>query len=284
MRNIRITLAYEGTAYSGFQRQENSITVQEILETALQKLTGTKTTLYFVARTDAGVHAYGQECTFYTESSIPGDRFIFALNILLPPDIRVTESREVPYDFSVRRNNYGKTYGYLLTEEKDCPPFFKRYAWQAGRKLDISKMEKAAEVIETYVGNMDTKMSNADRAVLSGTHDFTSFRGNNSVPASPVRTIHDIRIIKKHLFFHIFVTGEGFLYHMVRNIAGALADAGTGKLTPKDLREILEAKDRKFLGATAPAHGLCLLKVYFTPVTKELTEKTICGSYAPWSV
>ena len=227
MRNIRITLAYEGTAYSGFQRQENSITVQEILETALQKLTSTKTTLYFVARTDAGVHAYGQECTFYTESSIPGDRFIFALNILLPPDIRVTESREVPYDFSVRRNNYGKTYG---------------------------------------------------------THDFTSFRGNNSVPSSPVRTIHDIRIIKKHLFFHIFVTGEGFLYHMVRNIAGALADAGTGKLTPKDLREILEAKDRKFLGATAPAHGLCLLKVYFTPVTKELTEKTICGSYAPWSV
>lgn len=265
MRNIRITLAYEGTPYSGFQRQENSITVQEILETALQKLTGTKTTLYFVARTDAGVHAYGQECTFYTESSIPGDRFIFALNILLPPDIRVTESREVPYDFSVRRNNYGKTYGYLLTEEKDCPPFFKRYAWQAGRKLDISKMEKAAEV-------------------LSGTHDFTSFRGNNSVPASPVRTIHDIRIIKKHHFFHIFVTGEGFLYHMVRNIAGALADAGTGKLTPKDLRKILEAKDRKFLGATAPAHGLCLLKVYFTPVTKELTEKTICGSYAPWSV
>ena len=253
MRNIRITLAYEGTAYSGFQRQENSITVQEILETALQKLTGTKTTLYFVARTDAGVHAYGQECTFYTESSIPGDRFIFALNILLPPDIRVTESREVPYDFSVRRNNYGKTYGYLLTEEKDCPPFFKRYTWQTGRKLDISKMEKAAEV-------------------LSGTHDFTSFRGNNSVPASPVRTIHDIRIIKKHHFFHIFVTGEGFLYHMVRNIAGALADAGTGKLTPKDLREILEAKDRKFLGATAPAHGLCLLKVYFTPVTKELTE------------
>ena len=130
MRNIRITLAYEGTAYSGFQRQENSITVQEILETALQKLTGTKTTLYFVARTEAGVHAYGQECTFYTESSIPGDRFIFALNILLPPDIRVTESREVPYDFSVRRNNYGKTYGYLLTEEKDCPPFFKRSAWQ----------------------------------------------------------------------------------------------------------------------------------------------------------
>lgn len=78
----------------------------------------------------------------YTESSIPGDRFIFALNILLPPDIRVTESREVPYDFSVRRNNYGKTYGYLLTEEKDCPPFFKRYTWQTGRKLDISKMEK----------------------------------------------------------------------------------------------------------------------------------------------
>lgn len=142
MRNIRITLAYEGTAYRGFQRQENSITVQEILETALQKLTGTKTTLYFVARTDAGVHAYGQECTFYTESSIPGDRFIFALNILLPPDIRVTESREVPYDFSVRRNNYGKTYGYLLTEEKDCPLSLNGMPGRRGENWIFQKWKK----------------------------------------------------------------------------------------------------------------------------------------------
>lgn len=121
MRNIRITLAYEGTAYSGFQRQENSITVQEILETALQKLTGTKTTLYFVARTDAGVHAYGQECTFYTESSIPGDRFIFALNILLPPDIRVTESREVPYDFPCAGTITEKPTATSLPKKKTAP-------------------------------------------------------------------------------------------------------------------------------------------------------------------
>lgn len=178
MRNIWITLAYEGTAYSGFQRQENGITVQEILETALQKLTGTKTTLYFVARTDAGVHACGQECTFYTRSSIPGNRFIYALNILLPPDIRIIQSRDMDENFSVRRQNFGKTYGYLLTENKEASPFLKRYLWQTGRKLDIQKMEAAARVIQ-------------------GTHDFTSFRGNNSVPSDPVRTLYDIRIIKK---------------------------------------------------------------------------------------
>lgn len=142
MRNIWITLAYEGTAYSGFQRQENGITVQEILETAIQKLTGTKTTLYFVARTDAGVHAYGQECTFYTESSIPGNRFIFALNLLLPPDIRVTESREVPYDFSVRRNNYGKTYGYLLSEKKTAPPSLNGILGRRGENWIFQKWKK----------------------------------------------------------------------------------------------------------------------------------------------
>lgn len=265
MRNIWISLSYEGTAYGGFQRQENNMTVQEIVEKALQKLLGKKTTLYFVARTDAGVHAYGQECTFYTDSSIPGNRFIYALNILLPQDIRITASREMPYDFSVRKSNYGKTYGYLLTSGKDSPPFFKRYAWQAGRPLELAKMEEAAQI-------------------LVGTHDFTSFRGNNTVPASPIRTLHDIRIIKKHEFFHIFVTGEGFLYHMVRNIAGALADVGCGKLTACDIKEILAAKDRKRLGATAPAQGLCLLKVYFDPITKEALEETIHGSFAPWSV
>lgn len=113
MKNIWITLSYEGTSYGGFQRQENRMTVQEMVENCLQSLTGVKTTLYFVARTDAGVHAYGQECTFYTDSTIPGDRFLYAMNACLPYDIRVTASREVDMDFSVRRRNYGKTYGYL---------------------------------------------------------------------------------------------------------------------------------------------------------------------------
>jgi len=263
MKNIWITLSYEGTNYAGFQRQENRMTVQEMVENCLLQITGVKTTLYFVARTDAGVHAYGQECTFYTESTIPGDRFIYAMNAVLPYDIRVTRSMEADMDFSVRKGNFGKTYGYLLTEERECPPFLKRYIWRTGKKLDLSLMEKVAEVLE-------------------GTHDFTSFRGNNSVPSSPVRKINEIRIAKDGPYVRIFVTGEGFLYHMVRNIAGALVDAGTGALSPDDITRILALKDRKELGMTAPAEGLCLLRVYFSPITKEAVDETLSRQLFPW--
>lgn len=265
MKNIWITLSYEGTSYGGFQRQENRMTVQEMVENCLQSLTGVKTTLYFVARTDAGVHAYGQECTFYTDSTIPGDRFLYAMNACLPYDIRVTASREVDMDFSVRRRNYGKTYGYLLTEGRETSPFLKRYIWRTGKKLDLSLMEKAA-------------------AVLEGRHDFTSFRGNNSVPSNPVRKIHDIRIQKEGSLYRIYVTGEGFLYHMVRNMAGALVDAGCGALSPEDMTRILEARDRRKLGITAPAEGLCLLRVYFAPITGKDIDETLKMPLYPWCV
>lgn len=265
MKNIWITLSYEGSGYGGFQRQENRMTVQEMVENCLQELTGVKTTLYFVARTDAGVHAYGQECTFYTESTIPGDRFLYAMNACLPYDIRVIASREVDMDFSVRRRNYGKTYGYLLTEERETSPFLKRYIWRTGKKLDPALMEKAARTLE-------------------GRHDFTSFRGNNSVPSDPVRKINEIRIQKMGSLYRIYVTGEGFLYHMVRNIAGALVDAGSGNLSAEDIENILEARDRRKLGITAPAEGLCLLRVYFNPITKEDIDETLQMPLYPWCV
>lgn len=263
MRNIWITVSYEGTNYAGFQRQENRMTVQEMLENTLLQLTGQKTTIYFVARTDAGVHAYGQECTFYTESTIPGDRFVYAMNAFLPSDIRVLQSREMEEDFSVRRRNFGKTYGYILSESREASPFMKRYIWATGKKLDLSKMEAAARVIE-------------------GTHDFTSFRGNNSVPSDPVRKVNEVRIVKTGDIYRLYVTGEGFLYHMVRNIAGALVDAGIGALTPEDISCIIEMKDRKKLGMTAPAEGLALLKVYFEPITKEKIDETLASPLYPW--
>ena len=263
MRNIWITVSYEGSGYAGFQLQENRMTVQEMLENCLLELTGEKTTLYFVARTDAGVHAYGQECTFYTDSTIPGDRFIYAMNARLRGDIRVTKSCEMDEDFSVRRRNYGKTYGYLLTESREASPFLKRYIWRTGKKLDLEKMRKAARALE-------------------GRHDFTSFRGNNSVPSDPVRNIHEIRVEKDGDLVRIYVTGEGFLYHMVRNIAGCLVDAGMGLLSVKDIEEILAAKDRRKLGMTAPAEGLCLLRVYFSPITKESIEETLAMPLFPW--
>jgi tRNA pseudouridine38-40 synthase len=264
MKNIWITVSYEGSHYYGFQRQPANMTVQQVLEDTLEEVTGEKTTVYFVARTDAGVHAYGQECTFYTNSTIPGDRFIYALNAKLPYDIRITRSAEAEEDFSVRRRNFGKTYGYFLTESREAPPFLKRYLWRTGKKLDIEKMKKAAQV-------------------LVGTHDFTSFRGNNSVPSSPIRKINDIRIVKKGPYIRIYVTGEGFLYHMVRNIAGALVDAGSGVLTGNDLQRILDAKDRKKLGMTAPAEGLCLLGVYFRPINKESIDELLSRPLWPWT-
>ncbi len=264
MRNIWITVMYDGASFAGFQRQANGLAVQEVLEQVLERLTGRKTTIYFVARTDAGVHAYGQECTFFTESSIPGDRFRAAMNAYLPLSIRVRESRDMPEDFSVRKQNTGKTYGYLFTADKETTPFLRRYVWAAGRRPDIEKMREAARI-------------------LVGTHDFTSFRGNNSVPASPVRRLFDITIREEAGLFRLYVTGEGFLYHMVRNIAGALLDAGTGKLTAGDLRRILEARDRRLLGMTAPAAGLCLLKVYFEPVTAEAIEQTLAAPLWPWT-
>lgn len=265
MRNIWITVMYDGSSFAGFQRQENGLAVQEVIEQVLARLTGKHTTLYFVARTDAGVHAYAQECTFYTESAIPGEKFRMAMNTYLPPMIRVTASREVPEDFSVRKRNTGKTYGYLISASRELPPFLRRYAWAAGKSPDIEKMRAAAKA-------------------LVGTHDFTSFRGNNSVPSSPVRHMHDISIREDAGFFRLYVTGEGFLYHMVRNIAGALLDAGMGKYTAEDLAEILEAKDRRRLGLTAPAAGLCLLRVYFEPITKEAIEETLRAPLWPWTV
>ena len=258
-----IYLEFDGTAYSGWQIQPHSPSVQQTLEESLALFLRTKVSVTGAGRTDAGVHAYGQECTFYTESTIPGDRFIYAMNAVLPYDIRVTRSMEADMDFSVRKGNFGKTYGYLLTEERECPPFLKRYIWRTGKNLDLSLMEKAAEVLE-------------------GTHDFTSFRGNNSVPSSPVRKINQIRIAKDGPYVRIFVTGEGFLYHMVRNIAGALVDAGTGALSPDDITRILALKDRKELGMTAPAEGLCLLRVYFSPITKEAVEETLSRPLFPW--
>lgn len=263
-RNIWITVMYDGSSFAGFQRQENGLAVQEVLEQVIARVTGEKSTLYFVARTDAGVHAYGQECTFYTSSSIRGEKFQAALNAYLPLSIRVRQSREMEEDFSVRRRNTGKTYGYLLSSSREVNPFLRRYMWNTGRTLDLAKMQDAAKV-------------------LVGTHNFSAFRGSNSVPADPVRRIVDITIRQDGDFYFLYVTGEGFLYHMVRNIAGAMADAGTGKKTAEDLQRILLSRDRRQLGITAPASGLCLLKVYFEPISAACIGETLAEALWPWA-
>lgn len=264
VKNIHITVAYDGSAFVGFQRQANGLAVQEVIENVLARILGRPTTLYFVARTDSGVHAWAQECTFFSDKEIPGERFQHALNALLPRSIRVRASREVPMDYSVRRANTGKTYVYQVQRGKEDHPFLYRYVWRPGYELSLEKMGAAAKV-------------------LVGTHDFTAFRGNNSVPANPIRTIYDIRIWERDHIIRIAVTGDGFLYHMVRNIAGALVDAGRGRKTVAELEDILEGKDRSRLGMTAPATGLCLLHVYFEPVTPSKIQQILNQRIAIWN-
>lgn len=264
MKNIHITIAYDGSAFVGFQRQANGLAVQEVIENALARILGTPTTLYFVARTDSGVHAWAQECTFFSAKDIPGERFRNALNALLPPSIRVRASREVPMDYSVRRANTGKTYIYQIQRGKEDHPFLYRYVWRPGYALDLEKMIEAADV-------------------LVGTHDFTAFRGNNSVPADPVRTIYNIHIWEREDIIRVAVTGDGFLYHMVRNIAGALVDVGRGRKTTAELQEILLGKDRCRLGMTAPAPGLCLLHVYFEPIMESSIQQVLARRVAIWN-
>ncbi len=264
LRNIQLTLAYDGFAYVGFQRQANGLAVQEVVEQALERLFGIPTTLYFVARTDAGVHAWAQECTFYTTKSIPAAKCKAALNALLPPTIRVRQAVERPEDYSVRRTNTGKTYVYQILRGEADQPFLYRYSWQIYAQLDADAMRRACDV-------------------LIGTHDFTSYRGSNSVPADPVRTLHDVRLVETGRLLRIYVTGDGFLYHMVRNIAGALVDVGRGRKTAADLAAIRDAKDRRRLGMTAPAAGLCLLHVYFEPVTPGAIAEVLATPVPLWN-
>lgn len=264
VRNIRLTVAYDGSAFVGFQRQANGMAVQEVIENALARILGVPTTLYFVARTDAGVHAWAQECTFYTEGVIPGAHFARALNALLPLSVRVRHSEEVPADYSVRRRNTGKTYVYQVQLGREDSPFRYRYVWRPGYRLVIEAMREAAQV-------------------LVGQHDFTSFRGNNSVPADPVRRVYDITLRECGDVLRIYVTGDGFLYKMVRNIVGALIDVGRGRLTKRDLEVILAAKDRRRLGMTAPAQGLCLLHVYFEPLTEAARERVLATPVPIWN-
>lgn len=265
LRNIHITVAYDGSPFVGFQRQLNGMAVQEVIEDVLQRILGEKTTLYFVARTDSGVHAWAQECTFYTTGTIPGERFASAMNALLPPAVRVRKSREVPEDYSVRRQNTGKTYLYQILRGRDDDPFRYRYVWRLGYTLDVATMRAAAQV-------------------LCGTHDFTAYRGNNSVPSNPVRTIYDIHLEEAGDLLKIYVTGDGFLYKMVRNIVGALVDCGRGRKTPADLVAIGESKDRRLLGMTAPAQGLCLLHVYFDAVTPEAIAEARALAVPLWQM
>lgn len=244
MRNLKLTIAYDGTNYHGFQRQINAITVQEVLENRLKKLFSHPLKILIAARTDTGVHAYGQVISFQTDSSIPVDRICMASLRYLPEDIVVVKAEEVPLSFNARRSAIGKIYRYRLLNSFLPNPLEKNYSWHYHKDLDVEKMNEAMKKIV-------------------GTYDFSSFRAAGGAPMSPIRTIFSAECKKKDEIIEFEFFGSGFLYHMVRNLVGTIVDVGRNRFSLDDFQEILEAKDRKRAGRTAPAQGLYLISVKY---------------------
>lgn len=246
MRNIKLIIEYDGTNYSGWQIQENGPSIQGALEKTLFDITGEKIRIFGAGRTDKGVHATGQVASFTTASSIPPERFIYALNGLLPGDIVIKDSREVPLDFHARHSAIAKRYSYHINNSKFPSALLRNYAYHVKycERLDIDRVEKAAEA-------------------FLGTYDFSGFMATGSVFASTVRTIYEISIETEKDMIRFIYKGSGFLYNMVRIITGTLLYAGIGKIDPNDIKDIIMSKDRDRAGITAPACGLYLEEVYY---------------------
>src|SRR3984893_11638919 len=238
MRNLKLTLAYDGTDFAGWQIQPDAATVQGTLASAIGRVTGEKVLPQGSGRTDAGVHALAQVATLQTESVIPADNFVVALNDILPASIRVLAAEEVALDFHPRKSARAKTYRYRIYREAICAPFLARYVWHYPYPLDENAMREAAPLVE-------------------GEHDFTSFaavdpeRGREGI--SNVRRIFSSGWRRESSELIYEVRGNGFLHHMVRNLVGTFLLAGKGTLKPVDVTTILEACDRSAAGATAPA-------------------------------
>lgn len=242
--NIRLTLEYDGTAYGGWQRQDNAMTVQQRVEEALEALTGKRHTVAGAGRTDAGVHALGQVCHFHTDAPVPPERFAMALNTHLPPDIRAIESRRAAEDFHARRDARGKRYRYTIFSRPSAPALERGRAWHVAAPLDAPAMARAA-------------------AMLVGTHDFRGFMDAGSPVRSTVRTLLRAEVTQCAPFVYLDFEGTGFLYHMARVMAGTLAEIGQGKRPERSVSDILAARDRQLAGVTAPARGLCLVRVLY---------------------
>jgi tRNA pseudouridine38-40 synthase len=250
MRNLKLTLAYDGTDFRGWQVQPESPTIQGTLASAIGRITGEKVLPQGSGRTDAGVHALAQVATFTTESVIPAANLVIALNDILPAAIRVLESCEMPSEFHARKSARAKTYRYRMYRNAICPPFLARYVWHYPYPLDELAMCTAAPLIE-------------------GEHDFTSFaavdpeRGLEQDERSNVRSVSSSTWRRDGDELIYEVRGNGFLHHMVRNLVGTFLLVGKGTLKPANLAAILEAKNRSAAGATAPANGLCLVSVEY---------------------
>ena len=242
MKRIMLTVAYEGTAYCGWQRQNNGITVQQVLEEELSRMLGEDIQTLGCSRTDSGVHSAGNLCVFDTETRVPSDKISYALNQRLPEDISVLKSQEVPLNFHPRKWDSIKTYEYTIYNAKMRNPLYRLYSCFHYGKLDVERMQAAA-------------------GYLVGEHDFASFCSAGSMADTTFRTVYSCSVWREGDFIKIRISGSGFLYNMVRIIAGTLMKIGGGQWRPEQMRKIIAARDRAAAGPTAPPEGLCLMEI-----------------------
>ena len=244
MRNILIKIEYEGTNYCGWQVQNNGISIQQKIEEALFDVTGETIRINGSGRTDAGVHALGQTASFVTSCTIPAENISKSLNPRLPSDISIVSSEEVPVDFHARFSAKGKTYRYLIFNRQQRSPFWENKAYRYGKTINVPEMQKAA-------------------AQFIGTHDFRAFMASGSSVENTVRAIEQLSVVRERELISLEIMGNGFLYNMVRIIAGTLLECGTGKRTPGEIPGIVSGLDRKRAGRTLPGYGLYLVKVLY---------------------
>ncbi len=254
-RRIVLSVQYDGSAYNGWQIQPSGATIQGLVQECLHKLTGERVRVIAAGRTDAGVHAIEQIAAFDSGSRLPLVVIKSALNALLPADIRIMDIREAEDDFHPRYSARSKRYSYIIANTGDIPPFIRAYVWRIKIPLDVEAMRGAS-------------------AYLIGRHDFSSFRGAGCGAKNPVRNILCLeteKVCGVTFFFTTFygdfirisMEADAFLRHMVRNITGTLVEVGRGKIGPETVRNILESKERRLAGPTAPPHGLFLEKIFY---------------------
>ena len=244
MRNIKLTIEYDGKDFNGWQKQPSKLNIQGEIERAIEEITGEKIELIASGRTDAGVHALGQVANFKTNSSIPVSKIPIALNTKLKRSIRIIKAEEVEENFHSRYNCKRKTYRYIINNSENGTAVYRNLQYNFSEKLDEGKMNKA---IQYFIGE----------------HDFKAFKASGTSSKSSVREIYSGKVEKNGEIVIIEITGNGFLYNMVRIIAGTLLDVGIGKIKPEEIPNIIKSKNREKAGKTLPPQGLYLVKVEY---------------------
>ncbi|MDD5428083.1 MAG: tRNA pseudouridine(38-40) synthase TruA [Candidatus Omnitrophica bacterium] len=244
MRNIKLTIRYDGTRYAGWQSQKNGLAIQDVIQGIIKRITGERVNLIGSGRTDAGVHAEAQVANFRTKSKIPLEKLQLALNSMLPRDIAIIYIEEARPKFNSQKSAKSKLYRYTIMNNDYMDPLIRHFAAKCFYKLNIGLMKKAAKY-------------------LVGRHDFRAFKAVDGEKKNSVRTIKDIKIEKDGDLVYIYIEANGFLYNMARSIVGTLVEIGRGKIKASAIKEIIAKQDRRFSGPTMPAKGLCMVRVTY---------------------